>query len=237
MPTGGGPAGGRQTGAPRRRLAVLCPRLPRLCRELAVAGQGPPQALTVESAPALGISRLWGPAGEQVHGTTAAAHPPSRRQEEEELLPGGVGQPESHGERKRSRGGSISHTLGRLNVTVETTPSRFSHGGRESSSATWGAGTVPNSPNPRDRSRGQQSESGGGPAGTSHMTGKGLVAPIHKEHLKPHGRMGQRQGRLTRKGGSALCTDRKTLNVTCDKKNVDRKYPVLARLTGAGPGA
>lgn len=175
--------------------------------------------------------------GEQVPGTTAAAHPPSRRQEEEELLPGGVGQPESHGERKRSRGGSISHTLGRLNVTVETTPSRFSHGGRGSSSATWGAGTVPNSPNPRDRSRGQQSESGGGPAGTSHMTGKGLVAPIHKEHLKPHGRMGQRQGRLTRKGGSALCTDRKTLNVTCGKKNVDRKHPVLARLTGAGPGA
>lgn len=29
-----------------------------------MAGQGPPQALTVESAPALGISRLWGPAGE-----------------------------------------------------------------------------------------------------------------------------------------------------------------------------
>lgn len=69
----------------------------------------------------------------------------------------------------------------------------------------------------------------------SHITGKGLVAPIHKEHLKAHGGLGEGQGRFTRKGGSNLCTDRKTLNVTCDKKNADQKHTVLAHLTGAGP--
>lgn len=53
-----------QDGAPRCRRAVLCPCLPHLRQERAAAGQGPLQAPTVKSTLPLGISQVWGPAGE-----------------------------------------------------------------------------------------------------------------------------------------------------------------------------